>query len=149
LAHIQSEGASGHQPPTFRIAGAAALYFLIVFGVGFVLGPVRVYWLEPSIGQTAATLCEVPFLLAAMMFAAVWVLSKIDIPIDRWSLVKMGLFALSLLVIADITVGTGIRGITWAEQFAYYATPAGLMYLGLLAVFTLMPALTNTNKAVC
>ena len=83
-----------------------------------------------------------------MMFSAVWVPSKIgSVPIDRWSLVKMGLIALGLLIIADITAGTGIRGITWAEQFAYFATPAGLMYLGLLAVFTLMPALINTGNA--
>jgi hypothetical protein len=58
---------------------------------------------------------------------------------------KLGLIALGILILADISVGTAIRGITWAEQFAYFATPAGLMYLGLLAVFTLMPALLNTR----
>jgi hypothetical protein len=53
-----------------RIAAAAALYFTIVFGVGFLLGPIRVLWLEPLVGPTAAALCEAPFLLAAMVIAS-------------------------------------------------------------------------------
>jgi hypothetical protein len=147
MAQTQSDLAIRHQPPTTRLVGAAALYFLIVFGVGFVLGPIRVFWLEPVIGPAAATLCEAPLLLAAMMFAALWVPAKIGVPISIGSLFKMGLIALTILIAADVLVGTAIRGITWAEQFAYFATPAGLMYLGLLAVFTLMPALINTGNA--
>jgi hypothetical protein len=145
MAQTQSARANGHQPLTIRIVGAAALYFLIVFGVGFVLGPIRVFWLEPVIGPAAATLCEAPLLLAAIMFAALWVPSKIGVPITIGSLLKMGLIALTILIMADVLVGTAIRGITWAEQFAYFASPAGLIYLGLLAVFTLMPALINTD----
>jgi hypothetical protein len=147
MAQFQFEAALGHRPPAIRIIGAAVLYFLIVFGVGFILGPVRIFWLEPLIGQTAATLCEAPLLLAAMMFAALWVPSKFGIGTDTWSLVNMGLMALGILILADITVGTAIRGTTWAAQFAYFATPAGLMYLGLLVVFALMPALINTKRA--
>jgi hypothetical protein len=146
MAQTQSEQANSHQPLTIRIVGAAALYFLIVFGVGFVLGPIRVFWLEPVIGAAAATLCEAPLLLAAMMFAALWVPSKIGLPISMGSLLKMGLIAFTILIVADVLVGTAIRGITWAEQFAYFATPGGLIYLGLLAVFALMPALINTGR---
>lgn len=29
---------------------AALSYFGLVFGVGFILGPIRVLWLEPSLG---------------------------------------------------------------------------------------------------
>jgi hypothetical protein len=146
MAQSLYERANSHQQPTTRIVGAAALYFLIVFGVGSVLGPIRVIWLEPVIGSAAATLCEAPLLFATMMVAALWVPSKIGMPANMGSLLKMGLIALAILIVADVLVGTAIRGITWAEQFAYFATPAGLMYLGLLAVFTLMPALINTGS---
>jgi hypothetical protein len=44
-----------------RSIAAAALYFLIVFGVGFLLGPIRVFWLESRVGEAIATLCEAPF----------------------------------------------------------------------------------------
>ena len=33
---------------------AAVLYFAIVFGVGFGLGPIRVLWLEPALGKALA-----------------------------------------------------------------------------------------------
>jgi hypothetical protein len=147
MAQIQSEAALGHRPPASRIIGAAVLYFFIVFGVGFFLGPIRVLWLEPAIGQTAATLCEAPLLLAAMWVAALWVPRKFGITSNKWSLFKMGLIALSLSILAEVAVGTGIRGITWAAQLAFFATPAGVMYLSLLATFTLMPALINTKRA--
>jgi hypothetical protein len=53
-----------------RIAAAAMLYFAVVFGVGFLLGPIRVLWLEPKLGPTGASLCEAPFLLLTMVIAA-------------------------------------------------------------------------------
>jgi hypothetical protein len=53
-----------------RIIAAAAFYFLIVFGVGFVFGPVRIFWLEPQLGETLAVICEAPFLLFAIVLAA-------------------------------------------------------------------------------
>jgi hypothetical protein len=36
-----------------KITGAAILYFIIVFGVGFLLGPIRVFLLEPRVGALA------------------------------------------------------------------------------------------------
>ena len=37
-----------------RVGAAAVLYFLLVFGAGLVLGPVRVLWLEPWLGPLLA-----------------------------------------------------------------------------------------------
>lgn len=44
-----------------RTVLAAVLYFLIVFGVGFLLGPIRVWWLEPRFGNAAAVLLNLHF----------------------------------------------------------------------------------------
>jgi hypothetical protein len=43
-----------------RILTSACLYFVIVFGVGFLLGPIRVLWLDPWLGKTAAVAVEAP-----------------------------------------------------------------------------------------
>jgi len=48
-----------------RIAASAALCFVIVFGAGMLLGPMRVLWLEPRMGPFVAVPCEAPFVLAA------------------------------------------------------------------------------------
>ena len=53
--------------PTLK---AALLYFLTVFGAGFLLGPIRIFLLVPKIGVRAAELIEMPIMLTAIYFAA-------------------------------------------------------------------------------
>ncbi|MFN8910213.1 MAG: hypothetical protein ACK5YW_13120, partial [Betaproteobacteria bacterium] len=68
----------GDPPPTGRgstvatVLRWAALYFAAVFGTGFVLGPLRVLWLEPRLGVRAAELLEAPFMLSAIVLAGRW-----------------------------------------------------------------------------
>jgi hypothetical protein len=55
-----------------RILRAGALYFGMVFAVGFALGLVRVLWMVPQFGVRAAELIEAPFMLTATFLAARW-----------------------------------------------------------------------------
>ena len=126
-----------------RTAAAALLYFALVFATGFLLGPVRVLWLEPKLGPFLAVLCEVPFLLAAMAFAARWVPRVVSLEREPQSLIAMGLGALALLQAADIVVGVGLRGLTLTAQVAQFATPQGLVYAAALVAFAAMPVLVN------
>ncbi len=130
-----------------RILRAAALYFIIVFSVGFLLGPIRVLWLEPRIGPTLAALCEAPLLLLAMPVAARWVTRKTELPRKVWALAVMGLGALALQQIADFAVGLGLRGMTPRAQLAAFATPAGVIYVVLLLAFAAMPVLVNRDAS--
>jgi hypothetical protein len=129
-----------------RILAASALYFAIVFGVGLVLGPIRVLWLEPWLGKTLAVLCEAPFLLAAMVGAARWVRRRVGLRRDWRSLAAMGLGALVLQQLADFAVGLWLRGMNAAEQLAAFATPAGLIYAAALVAFAAMPALVGRGR---
>jgi hypothetical protein len=125
------------------ILSAAALYFMIVFAAGFLLGSIRVLWVEPKLGQAPAVLCESPLLLAVMVLAARWVPSLVGIEKSGTGLVLMGAIALALQQAADFLVGTRLRGITVAQQLAYFATKAGLIYAFLLIAFAIMPLLLN------
>jgi hypothetical protein len=126
-----------------RIAAATLLYFGIVFAAGFLLGPIRVLWLEPRVGPTVAVLCETPFLLAAMALAARWVPSAAHLRRDFSSLAVIGLGALALQQVADLAVGVGLRGLSPADQLAQFGTPAGSIYAGALVAFAAMPVLIN------
>jgi hypothetical protein len=130
-----------------RIAAAALLYFAIVFGVGFILGPIRMLWLEPRLGPVLATACEAPFLVVAMIVAARWVPRSTRLDKGLASLVLMGLGALLLQQIADFAVGIGLRGLSAPEQLANFATPQGFIYAALLLAFAAMPALLNRRAA--
>jgi len=129
-----------------RIVAAAALYFLIVFGVGFLLGPVRVFWLEPRLGETMATLCEAPFLLIAIVLAARRLPGMLNLKTNLTSLAATGIGALVLQQLADFAVGGFLRGITPAEQIAHLTRPAGLIFLALLITFSAMPILANRPR---
>jgi hypothetical protein len=126
-----------------KIAGAALLYFLVVFGTGFALGPIRVLWLEPRLGVVAATLCEAPFLLLAMIAAAYGIPRLVGISAGIGAMLAIGLGALALQQAADLIVGTAVRGISATDQLARLASPAGALYAALLILFALMPAIVN------
>jgi hypothetical protein len=53
-----------------QILKAGALYFALVFGAGFVLGPVRILWVVPRIGTRMAELMETPIPFVVVMVAA-------------------------------------------------------------------------------
>jgi hypothetical protein len=125
------------------IVFATLLYFLAVFGAGFALGPIRVLWLEPALGVVAATLCEAPFLLLAMIAAAYWIRRIVSISAGTGAMLAMGLGALALQQAADFVVGTALRGISATDQLARLASPEGAIYAALLVLFALMPAVVN------
>jgi len=126
-----------------RIVVAAFLYFLIVFAVGFVLGPARVFWLESRLGETRAVLCEAPFLLVAIVLTARWLPSALGLRMDFISLAGMGLGAVVFLQFADFSLGNLLRGMTLQQQFVRLTKPAGLIYIAIVAVFAAMPVLAN------
>jgi hypothetical protein len=126
-----------------RIVLAALGYFGIVFGVGLLLGSTRVFWLEPRLGATSATLVEAPFLVAAMFAAARWLPRRFALGSSTRDLLGVGLGALALVAVADVTVGRWLRGLTTAEQVAQLRTAAGMVYLVLLLLFAAMPWLVR------
>jgi hypothetical protein len=119
---------------------AAALYFAIVFAVGFLLGPVRVLLLEPVVGPTIAVLIEAPFMLVAIIWTAPYVVRRMKMSALIPNLLVMGCSAAALVLLADFAIGIPLRGIALADQFNYLATPAAGFYLVLVALFALAPA---------
>jgi hypothetical protein len=126
-----------------RVTLAILFYFGLVFGVGFLLGPIRVLWLEPRFGPIIATACEAPFMLLAILVAARWVPRVLNIQRDSKALILIGVGSLLLLQIADFTIGFWLRGITPKEQFVQLLTGQGSIYAALLALFAIMPWAAN------
>lgn len=127
-----------------RTLTAALLYFAIVFGMGFVLGPIRVLALEPWLGNWIAVLCETPFLLATMWLASRLVPHWLGVETQPGAMLWMGLGGFVLVAAVEIIVGTVLRGVSLSEQFANLTTPGGQIYLALLGAFILMPSLAKS-----
>lgn len=59
-----------------QLIAPALSYFALVFGAGFVLGTVRVFWVAPQLGTRAAELAEAPVMLVVIFFAARWIAKR-------------------------------------------------------------------------
>ena len=63
-----------------QIIEAGFIYFLLVFGLGFVLGAIRVPFLVPRLGKRKAELLEMPFMLLGIVLASQFVVTKYAFP---------------------------------------------------------------------
>lgn len=124
-----------------KILKAGVLYFILVFGVGFVLGPIRILWAVPRFGARLAELMEAPIMLAVIIVAARWIVRRLAVPSPLWSRLGMGLIALALMLAAEFTLVLKLRGLSIGEYFASRDPVAGAVYYMMLGVFAVMPLL--------
>jgi|SRR5579864_2283464 len=134
-----------------RILKAGALYFALVFGVGFVLGTARVLWIVPRLGTRAAELAESPVMLIVSFFAARWVVRRLagrGEALTTLMRLGVGLVALGLLVAAELLFVLRLRGLTIGEYAASRDPLLGTVYLASLTAFAVMPLLVARRTAM-
>ena len=95
-----------------RALKADAIYFLLVFAIGWILGPIRELWAVPHFGRIAAMLPEAVIMLIAMIVAARWVIRRFDVPRTLLATIAMGLIAIGLLFPAEIAGVVWVRGLS-------------------------------------
>jgi hypothetical protein len=115
------------------------LYFAIVFGTGFVLGPIRVLWAVPRFGERAAELLEAPIMLVAIFLAARWIVRRFEVAPRSFHGLCIGLIALSLVVSAELTVVMNLRGLSLSDYVKGRDPVSGAVYLLTLVMFALAP----------
>jgi hypothetical protein len=124
-----------------RILKAAMLYFAVVFGAGFVLGPFRMLWVVPRLGTRLAELFEAPVMFVITIVAARWIVRRLAVPRTPSSRLGMGCIALSLMLIAEFTLVLWLRGLSIREYLAGRDPIAGTVYYAMLGAFAVMPFL--------
>jgi type IV secretory pathway TrbD component len=122
-----------------QIVKAGALYFALVFGAGFVLGPIRILWVVPRFGTRLAELIEMPIMLAIVIIAARWVVLRFAVPSTLSSRFGMGCIALLLLLVAEFGLVLWLRGLSIKEYFAGMDPVSGTAFLVMQGVFAIMP----------
>ena len=125
------------------IVKAGALYFAVVFAVGFVLGTIRTLWIVPRVGTRTAELMEMPIMLAVTIVAARWTVLRFSVPMTWSARLEMGCMALVLMLIAEFGFVLWIRGLSIREYLATRDPVSGAVYYVMLAVFAVMPLLVR------
>jgi hypothetical protein len=120
---------------------AGALYFALVFGAGFVLGPIRILWAVPRFGTRVAELMETPLMLVVTFVAARWIVRRFAVPSRVSSWLGIGGIALGLLLVAEFTLMFWLRGLSIREYLASRDPVSGTVYYVMLGVFAIMPLL--------
>ena len=128
---------------------ASLLYFALVFGAGFVLGPVRLLWAVPHFGTRTAELMEMPIMLVVTIVAARWVIRRLGVPPTVRSRLGMGCTALGLLLLAEFGLVLRLRGLSIQEYLASRDPVSGTAYYAMLGVVAIMPlVMAYTDRPV-
>jgi hypothetical protein len=125
---------------------ASFLYFAIVIGTGFVLGVVRVPYLVPRIGERYAELSEMPIMLVVIVMAARYVVKRFDLSARVAIGLQVGVLALALSVAAELLLAALIQKQSIAQYIASRDRVSGSVYIALLIVFAIMPAMLGLFK---
>jgi type IV secretory pathway TrbD component len=126
-----------------QVLKAAVLYFVFVFGTGFVLGIVRSLWVAPRVGTRVAELLETPIMLVVMILAASWTVVRVAVPRPLSARLGMGCIALLLMLVAEFGFVLWLRGLSIREYLATRDPVAGSVYYLMLLVFAILPLLVR------
>jgi len=131
-----------------QVLQAAVLYFLLVFGAGFVLGTVRILFLVPLLGERTAELLEMPLMLGVIVAAARWTVRRRLDDSRLAAALSVGFLAMGLVLSADLVVGMWLRGMSTTEVFLDRDPVSGAAYYASLLFFAVMPAILLRRRQV-
>src|SRR5271167_304745 len=126
-----------------RTLKAGATYFLLVFALGWILGPIRILCAAPRFGPLIGVLLEAVIMLIGMIIAAKWALRRFDARRALVPTISMGLIAVGLLLPAEIAGVLWIRRLPLQEYLATFLNPSGLVSLSIFLLFAAMPTLVS------
>jgi hypothetical protein len=122
-----------------RTLKAAMLYFVLVFGSGFLLGPIRILWLVPRLGARMAELIEAPIMLVIILVAARWVVNRCAVAPTRANWLGVGFIALLLLLMAEFSLVLWLRHTSIKAYLTGRDPVSGAVYYAELAIFAVVP----------
>jgi hypothetical protein len=114
-------------------------YFALVFCAGFLLGAIRVSLLVPRIGERMAELMEMPVMFVVILVSARFVTWRFALPATAPVRLATGLFALGLMLAAELLLAAFLQGRSLGEYVASRDPVSGSVYLAMLVLFALMP----------
>jgi hypothetical protein len=122
-----------------QILKAGLLYFIMVFGAGFVLGSIRTLWIVPRLGTRIAELMETPIMFVVIVVAARWIIRRLAVPSVPSRRLGMGCVGLGLLLAGEFTLVLWLRGVSISEYLATQDPVSGTAYYLMLVLFVVMP----------
>lgn len=124
-----------------RIFKVSLIYFGVVFGIGFILGTIRVPFIVPALGERTAEIIELPFMLGAVYFAARCITYRYALWSDLTVAFAIGALSALFLLLIEFSVVLWLRGFTVREFLESRDPVAAALYYAAVGLFALMPGL--------
>ncbi len=118
---------------------AGLFYFALVFGIGFVLGTIRITFVIPRLGELVAVMLELPVMLASAWLVCGWLVTRLAVPGRLAPRALMGATAFSLLMVAELVLAVLLFGRTPAQHLDSYRSTAALLGLAGQLLFAAFP----------
>jgi hypothetical protein len=121
---------------------AGALYFAVVFALGFAFAVVRdglLHLGDAEATRLRAALVEIPVLLVAAWVACRIIVQRVGVPPTNAARVLMGVTAFALIVLAEAATGVLLLGRTLEAHLATYLIPSHAAGLAGQMVFAAFP----------
>ena len=131
---------------TGRVVRAGLLYFAIALAAGMTLGPLRILFLVPRLGERAAELLELPLMVGICWVAARWSARRFGVPATTGPRLAMGGLAAALLLAFEFTLVLRLRGFTLGDYLAQRDPVSGLAYYASVALMALLPWLVDRGR---
>lgn len=129
-----------------RSLRAGCVYFLAVFAAGWVFAPIRETFIFMGGDPLTGVLFEAPAMLLTMYLASAWIARSFHVRPRLADRLAMGGPAMVLALVADLLGGLTVRGWTLRESVETLATPPGVVFLVVLLLGLLMPALQMRDR---
>ena len=144
--HTLSGILKGDERLLVRAARAGAVYAILVFGVGFVLGTIRILVLVPRMTPASAVLLETPIILGVSWWLCGQCVARFAISRARRARLTMGLVAFMVLMLEELTLSVVLFGKSVDGYLASLTTLAGTMGLAAQLGFATFPLLQASRK---
>jgi hypothetical protein len=123
-----SDGALSLMP---RAVQAGFIYFVLLFGLGFLLGSLRLL----------LVLLELPIMMAYAWWVTGWAVRRFAVSTAQATRLVMGGVMFGLLQISEMLLGALLMGLSPGAQLAAMATPMGAVVLAAQGACALFPLL--------
>lgn len=126
-----------------NVLRAAVLYFLAVYGVGFLLGMIRVLWWTIEHPPERYILVEIPILLLFAWFICGVVVRHRHVAADVRTRLCMGALAFALLMACELWVGWVFGRLTPIDYLHSLGYPINALVLASQVLFGGFPLLRH------
>jgi hypothetical protein len=124
-----------------RAIQAGVASFILLFGLGFLLGSLRLLLVQHGFGRTMLVLIELPILLAYAWWVTGWAARRFAVSTAHAVRLVMGGVMFGLLRLSEMLLGAMLMGLSTTAQLAAMATPMGAVELAAQIACAFFPLL--------